>query len=217
MRQYVLTVILLPACATACIAASHSAGAKPIDVAECFRQIDAELSAYDSGSAALHKVMAPTSGRMARANTAHLWQQPAALLQQHAINIRAVARKYRLASGNLKTRSASAIFAGLESAAARVALTAQQLQATRRRAAALQLERRLDSETVALVRRFEKLVAGFPALKCGDQESPCCASRPIREGQDRFQGCRWVCIKEARKCTSGLCGYSQRGAPEPSQ
>src|SRR3954471_14193885 len=89
-----LIVLALLSC-DFCFAASKSArpGPKPIDVAEFLRQIDAELSAYDAQSPALHQAVAATSRRMATGKNPRLWQRPAALLQQHARNIRTIARK----------------------------------------------------------------------------------------------------------------------------
>src|SRR5207248_6684682 len=80
------------------VAASQPARRKPIDVAEFFREIDAELSAIDSASPALHQAIAADSRRT---NTnSRAWQQQANLVQDRARNICTIARKYRLASAN---------------------------------------------------------------------------------------------------------------------
>jgi hypothetical protein len=192
-----------------CTAASHPAHAKPIDLAEFFHELDAEFSALDSESQALHAAL----DRKSKSKPSS-WQKPAALFRQHVNNILAVARKYQAAADSPKSTSAHAIFMSLESACLRTARTAQLLQVTRKRSAALELERRLDTETVALVRREQKLVAGFPSLKCGEQESACCVSRIVHEDGDTYRACRWVCQKDARKCKSGLCSFPAMPAPQ---
>lgn len=214
MRRVRSAALIMVFLSPAVTAAPKPTPPKPIDIAEFLRRLDAELTAFDAASPVLHRALAASSGRTAKANGARSWQQPAASLQLHARNIRAIAHGYRLSSGNMKNTSAGQIFSGLETASVRVAQTAHQLQLTRQQSSAKQLEGRLDSETVALVRRVETLVAGFPALKCGDREAPCCASHPIHEGKDTFQGCHWICVKETRNCKSGLCGQSATAAPK---
>lgn len=193
-------------------AAASKSSAKPVDVPEFLRLLDAELTDLDRQLTALYSALPDAS--TARQDAGATWSQAASLVRATALKIRDTVRHYRLASGGSPSRSSQKMLESLQTASLTLAHTGNEVQHTRNATAARAMRTRLSSQAIAIVRRAQILTDGFASLTCNTGQSYCCVARTIKDGATRIEGCRWTCTQKPRACRSGLFGSSSL-ATEP--